>query len=72
LEDVASTLRACVLYFSAIFQGIFKSKASVRSLRGESPGGIIQNPLADFVQRKFEPRPESTAKFEAAGLSINT
>lgn len=31
LEGVASALRASALYFSAIFQGIFKSKASVRS-----------------------------------------
>jgi hypothetical protein len=33
----------------------------LRQWRSEPLGGIIQNPLADFAQRKFEPRPESTA-----------
>ena len=39
---------------------------TLRQWRSESLGGIIQNPLADFVQRKFEPRPQSTATLSVA------
>jgi len=34
-------------------------------------GRIIQNPLTDFVQRKFEPRPESTAKQKNSSCFTN-
>jgi len=55
-------LKKCLKDFSVLL-------AEAKRRQAETLGGIIQNPLADFVQRKFEFRPKDTANAQSTYLS---
>lgn len=48
-----------------------KSFAEAKRRRAETLGGIIQNPQADFVQRKFGFRPKGIANYHFLDFGRN-
>ena len=62
-QEVASALRASALYFSAIFQGIFKSKASIRSAMRKFAARSTGKTKFCFWQRSNELSTPNTKTF---------